>query len=483
MSSKKINLRHSPIKNDKRVDNYSRKEPIAMGDPESYATLPGVTTFRGTHWRGNSAYGTIPTNPTKLEVVWHENVGGLAGWAGVGWTGQAAIVEWPETLRQQMNMVGAKKNKDGLREVIIGALDGKIRFLDLDDGKDTRKVIDIGAPIKGSVTIDPRGYPVLYCGQGIFEVNGKTVKCGTRIISLIDHKLLFFLDGKDEFRTRNWYCFDAAPLVDAATDTMFQVGENGLFYSVQLNTTYDEETGKIKMNPKVDRWGYKSDVTTRPGVENSVAIYNHYGFFVDNSGLMICLDLNTLQPMWASPMGDDTDATTAIEQDDEGVWLYTGNEMDLRGNAGKMQMRRIDALTGEQVWKREASVSNRDFSGAFASPAIGENDLSDLVFFHISKTNKGATLYALDKKTGEPAWTEGLGVYGWSTPSLLYDENGKGYILIGSSNGKLRLMDGLTGETITSVNLKSNIEGSPAVFGNMAVASTRGGKIFGVKIS
>ena len=483
IKSKKIDLRYSAIKNDKRVDNYERKSPIAMGNPENYAQLPGVTTFRGDNWRGNSAYGLIPESPSKLEVMWNVKVGGIDSWSGVGWTGQAAIVEWPAQVREQMNLNKKKKAKDGLREVIIGALDGKIRFLDLDDGEATRESISIGAPIKGSVTIDPRGYPILYCGQGLFEVGGRTVKCGTRIISLIDHKLLLFINGQDEFRTRNWYCFDAAPIVDGATDTMFQIGENGLLYSVQLGTNYNQETGKIRLNPQVDRWGYKSAVTKRPGMENSLAIYNHYGFFVDNSGLMICLDLNNLEPVWALAMGDDTDATTAIEQDEEGVWLYTGNEMDLRGNAGKIQMRCINALTGEQRWKGEANVSNRSFAGAFASPAVGQNELSELVFFHISKTNKGATLYALDKKTGDPVWTEGLGFYGWSTPSLLYDENGRGYILIGSSNGKLRLLDGLTGKLITSIDLKSNIEGSPAVFDDMAVVSTRGGRIFGVKIS
>ena len=483
VKSKKINLRHSAIEKNKRVGSYERENPIAMGTPEDYAQLPGVTTFRGDHWRGNSAYGTIPSNPSKLSVEWSVNVGGIDDWSGVGWTGQAAIVEWPEAVRQQMNIKASKKEKDNLREVIIGALDGKIRFIDLEDGKATRKEISIGAPIKGSVTIDPRGYPILYCGQGLFEVGGRTVKCGTRVISLIDYKLLYFLDGEDKFRTRNWYCFDAAPIVDGATDTMFQIGENGLVYALNMNTDYDQETGKIKMSPKLDRWGYKSNVTTRPGMENSLAIYNHYGFFVDNSGLMICLDLNALKPIWTLNVGDDTDATTAIDQDEDGLWLYTGNEMDLRGDSGNIQMRCIDALTGKQVWKREASVSNRTLAGAFASPAVGQQGLSDLVFFHISKTSEGATLFALDKKTGKSAWQQSMGTYGWSTPSLIYDKNGKGYILIGSSNGKLRLIDGLTGKLVTSISLENNIEGSPAVYDDMAVVSTRGGKIFGVKIS
>ena len=63
--------------------------------------------------------------------------------------------------------------------------------------------------------MDPRGYPLLYVGQGIPEANGRSVDIGTRIFSLIDQSLLFFLDGDDPFAQRSWYAFDAAPLVDA----------------------------------------------------------------------------------------------------------------------------------------------------------------------------------------------------------------------------------------------------------------------------
>ncbi len=479
---KALNFRQRRYSGKAAAQDYQREPPIAMGAPDSYAALEGVTTFRGNNYRDNSAWGFVPDNAGKLTLKWSVPVSGLDDWNGVGWTGQAAIVRWPDDVLQQMNVSAAKK-KGPLTEVIIAALDGKIRFIDLMDGKRTRPEIDIGAPIKGSVTVDPRGYPLLYCGQGIFEVHGRTVKCGMRIFSLISGKPLWFLNGDDKHKLRNWYCFDAAPLIDAQTDTMLQVGENGLTYLVKLNAEYDREMGKVRVKPQVDRYGYKSNVTKRPGMENSIAVYNHYGYFVDNSGLLICLDLNTLKAIWATPTGDDTDATCAIEEDEEGVWLYTANEMDLRADAGNIQMRCYDALTGKQRWKAEAHVSNRTLAGAFASPAIGKGALGDIVFFNIAKTSQGGTLFALDKQTGKAIWKRGLGPYSWSTPALLYDKAGRGYVLIGNSGGTLRLLDGLSGETLSELELENNIEGSPSVFDNMAVVSTRGGQILGVEIS
>ena len=148
----------------------------------------------------------MPERASKLELVWSVKVGHIDDWSGVGWTGQAAVVRWPDETRKAMHIDKEKKDKPGLTEVIYAALDGKIRFLDLEDGERTRPPIDIGAPIKGSVAVDPRGYPLLYCGQGIDTVGGRAVRIGTRVFSLIDQELLFFLNGRDEMRTRKLVC-------------------------------------------------------------------------------------------------------------------------------------------------------------------------------------------------------------------------------------------------------------------------------------
>lgn len=465
---------------------YSRETPIAMPAGEDYAQVEGVLTFRGNNYRDTGAYGCVPDDASGLSIAWETRIGAIESWTGVGWTGQASIVRWPEETRLLMNINAEKKAKDGLCEVIYGALDGKIHFLDLEDGEETRDPIEIPSSIKGSVSVDPRGLPLLYCGQGIPEVDGREVQIGTRIFSLIDQECLFFLDGRDDYCLRRWYAFDSSPLIDAASDTMIQLGENGIVYTVVLNTRYDSDTGDLSIDPEVERMVYKSDVTTRPGMEDSPAVYDHYAYYTDNSGLLTCLDLNTLQAVWLGDVGDDSDATIVLEEDDGGVWLYTVCELDLNGDRGNVYCRKFNALTGEEVWNVPVKCvrSGDDNAGGFATPALGRGSLGDLVFFNVCRMeNTSGALAALDKETGEVVWYCRTGAYSWSSPVCVYDSQGRGYVIICNSKGLLRLLDGLTGEELASVDLESNIEGTPAVFDDMLVVGTRGRKIFGVKIT
>ena len=289
-------------------------DDIHMKSSDSYATLEGVTTFRGSHYRDGGAWGTIPDAPTRLTQVWEKRIHSLDEWSGVGWTGQASLVRWPEEMRRKMNIKPEKKGVDDLVEVIYATLDGHIYFLDMADGEKTRESIDIDAPIKGSLTVDPRGLPLLYCGQGIYEVEGKRVPCGTRIWSLIDQKLLYFLDGKDRAAHRGWQAFDCSPLVDAETDTMITAGENGVLYQVKLNTR--EGAGSIDVDPRVNRYTYQydKDRNGKLGTENSVAIYNHYAYFATNNGTIQCVDLNAMKLVWCFDAVDDIDASMAIER-------------------------------------------------------------------------------------------------------------------------------------------------------------------------
>ena len=474
------------VQNGERVDAYARTPEIHMGLSGEYTDVEGVTTFRGNNYRDSAAYGNIPDDPEELEIAWSVAVSQIDDWGGVGWTGQCAIVRWPEEVVRIMNVREEKKGGP-LTEVIYATLDGRVYFLDLYDGQATRPAINIGAPIKGSVTVDPRGYPLLYVGQGIPEANGHSVDIGTRIFSLIDQQLLFFLDGDDSFAQRSWYAFDAAPLVDGKTDTMLQVGENAILYLVKLNTDYDPEAGTISIDPKVDRYVFRSRVSDQPGMENSLAVYNDYGYFVDNSGLLQCVDLNTLTCVWAGDTGDDTDATIVLEEEADGtVALYTATEREHSASYDEnAYLRKINALTGEMLWKLPVKVytSEGNEGGSFATPALGKGELGDLIFAHMTRTpDDGATLMAVDKKSGEVVWRVAMGSGGWSSPVCVYDASGKGYVLVGSSSGALRLYDGRTGRIISICDLEGNIEGSPAVFEDMLVVGTRGKRIFGVRI-
>ena len=489
---KGIEVNYKIYANGEQVNTYTRETPISIADGANYASLEGVTTFRGNNYRTTGTWGTLPAGADDMAIKYSFGIGGIDEWSGVGWTGQPAIVKWDAETLKNMNINEEKKAKDGLVEVIYATLDGKIYFFDLEDGERTREPIKIGAPIKGSVTIDPRGYPLLYVGQGIAEVNGEAVKIGMRIFSLIDQTELLFINGRDKFATRGWFASDCAPIVDAASDTVIWTGENGLLYTIKLNTAYDAAVGTISIDPVIDRYWYESKVSTRPGMENSVAVYNHYAFFPDNSGLITCLDLNTMTPVWAFDAGDDTDASIVIEEAEDGnVYLYTGTEIDLSANdrgRGTVYMRCLNAMTGKEVWSQSIQADEAsDTGGSFATPALGTGSVDNMVFFTIARAindegDRYNALFALDKETGAIIWEMSTGGFAWSSPTLAFDEDGRALLFQNNSNGDLKMIDALTGEKLTSIDLGSNVEGSPAIFGDTMVVGTRGRKIYGITI-
>ena len=59
--------------------------------------------------------------------------------------------------------------------------------------------------------------------------------------------------------------------------------------------------------------------------------------------------------------------------------------------------------------------------GGFASPAMGKEHLSNLIFFNVCRTEGGGTLYAFDKQTGEIVWQKSTNRYSWSSPVLVYN--------------------------------------------------------------
>lgn len=454
--------------------------------PEEYNSIEGVTTFRGNNFRNSPSYGTVEVTEKKLEKVWSVKIGHIDEWTGVGWNGQPVIVKWTDELRKKMNIFENKINKPELKEVIYGTLDGKIYFLDLEDGQNTRNPINIGFPIKGSVCVDPRGLPLLYSGQGIEKNGGVTGKIGFRIFSLINQKMLYFINGIDKNAYRAWGAFDSVPLVDSKNDTLYECGENGILYSIKLNSNFDIASATMEINPSVTKYRYKSPLIKKLGIENSIAIYKNYGYFVDNNGYMQCVDLNTLSPVWVRNVTDDTDSTIAIDYvNDSNVFLYTACEVDHQGNGGFSYVRKVNAFTGELIWENKYQCTYSETNGgALASPVVGKNDISDLVIFNIAKSwNKnGGKLIAFDKKTGTEKWVINFNHYCWSSPVDIYTKDGKSYIIQCDSGGYMYLIEGLTGEILDKLPLGANVEGSPAIYDDMIVIGTRGQQIWGIKI-
>ncbi len=481
-----FSFKHDIIYLNETVDEYNRGSTISFPRAEDYNSIEGITSFRGNNYRNTASYGVADIKSSKLEQVWEVSIGYIDTWTGVGWTGQPAIIKWPDNTKDVMNLQPEKKMKDNLKEVVYATLDGNIYFLDLDDGSKTRAPINTGFPIKGSVSVDPRGYPLLYTGQGINSNANTQGDFKFRIFSLIDQSLLYELSGNDPYAYRNWSAFDSNTLVDPRTDTMIQAGENGIIYTAKLNTEYNETRKTISIDPEFSNYRYTSPYGAGLGVENSPVVYRNFMYFIDNTGFLQCVDLNTLSPVWAYYVNDDTDSTIVLEElSDNEVYIYTACEVDLQKDGGSSYIRKFNALTGRLLWEKSVKCHYDSYvnGGALATPAIGEYAVSHLIYFNIAKTTVGyGLLYAIDKNTGDVVWQIPQDFYSWSSPVLVYDEKGNGYLIVCDSGGKMTLYNALSGKLLDSISLGSNVEGSPAVYDNMIVVGTRGQKIIGVKI-
>lgn len=468
---------------------------IYFGSDENYTDVEGITTFRGNHYRNSAAYGTRNVIEKKLEIVWIKDIGSVSAngsyWPGVGWTGQPLIVHWDEDIRKLMNIKPEYKNTD-LVEVIYPTLDGNIYFLNLENGQPTRDPIYIGFSTKGTGMIDPRGYPILYTGQGLNQNGEKFGHHKFRIFSLIDQTELFSITGTTPEAFRLWGAFDPSPLLHKETDTLIQPGENGILYRIKMNTYFNRQTGELSVNPEITKYRYKGVFHQNIGFENSPAFYKNYLYLADNGGLLQCIDINTLEPVWIANLEDDTDATLVIEETEAGVFLYTGNEVDLRA-AGKQQpayidcqLRKFNALTGELIWEKSYKCLYQSGvnGGLLSTPVIGKNDISDIVIFSICKTTdwKSGKMVALDKKTGEEVWVRELENYSWSSPVDFLSADGKTYMIFCDFAGMMHLMDPSDGKILYSVSVGENVEASPAVYNDMVVVGTYAKKIYGVRI-
>ena len=469
------------------AEEYLNPDLIQFTMPEYYTNIEGVLTFRGNNFRNSASCGTASITEEKLTEVYRFNTGTLDHWSGTGWTGQPAIVKWDFELQQKMNLLPGKIDKEDLVEVIQGAVDGYVYFFDLEDGKPTRNKLRFGEPIKGSVTIDPRGYPILYIGQGDVKTTGRN---GYYIYSLFDFERMYYINGSDRFALMTWGAFDGNPLFDVPNDRMILNGENGLIYNIKLNTTFDLEAGMISIDPEIVKYRYNTSTMKRRSMESSPAAFANYLFTADSTGFVQCVDLMTLTPVWVRDCTDDTDASPVLdwEEENEMLALYTACGVEYQGAGGLAYIRKLNAENGDLLWEYtypcllDIAVSG----GVLATPVIGQGDMSNLAVFWVAKVRNmggGGVLVAFDKYSGEVVWETVLPCYGWSSPAAVYTDSGTGYLVVCDADSAMFLIRGATGEVLDKFRTGNNTEASPAAYGNMVVVGTRGCVMFGVRIS
>lgn len=483
------------------ADGYERTAPVSFGDSEDYFALPGIATFRGNNYRSSASYGTADVTGQTLAAVWEVETGVLPGtsWSGSGWTGQPLMVQWDRQTRSIMNLYEEKKNKEDLVEVIYATLDGNIYFLDLTDGSFTRDPLHIGLCFKGSGSLDPRGYPLLYVGAGDVNAYGKRPRM--HIISLIDGSVLFEYGDNDPLSQRHdndsWCAFDSAPLVDADTDTLIWPGENGILYTFALNTRYDAAAGTLSVAPdapvvtryRTERTGVKEYWC---GYEASASIVENYLYISENGGMFYCIDLNTMELVWAQDTLDDSNASPVFERIGEDAgYIYTAPSLHWtkdHQNEGTVSVYKLDALTGQILWQTPYEVHTEEgvSGGVQSTPLLGKpgTDLEGMLIVSVARTPDRGTgiLVALDTETGQELWRYTTDFYAWSSPTAVYTPEGKAYVLLGDTSGKLHLLDGSTGQALYTLTLNGNVEASPAIFNDMLVLGTREKKIYGIQI-
>lgn len=466
-------------------NQWSRKPSQAQTFPEPYTEVEGVLTFRGTNERSGPSYGTVDMQKYKPKIVWEKRTKSSSWGGGAGWTGQPAIVRWAPEVLASMNVKKKFLTKPDFTEVIYASLDGYVYFMELTTGEETRSPIKIGNPIKGSVSVDARGYPLLYVGEGIPE-NGSI---GFNLYSLTNQKRLLRVSGKDPFAYRTWGAFDSSAMFNRSDDTLIVGGENGLVYHLKLNTVFSPSKKSITIDPIISKYRYKIKENNYQGIENSLAVYKDLAYFADNGGSVQALNLITYTPEWSLTPVDDTDATLVLEVENGVPFLYTGTEVDKQGKSGYSYIRKINGLTGKVVWQNKyASFSQLGEhpinGGLLATPVVGKREIDNLVIFTIARygTFNGGLMVALDKKTGKEVWKLPMKNYAWSSPVDVYDQSGKAYLIQANSVGTVSVISAQDGKVLGSLNIGTNIEASPAIFNNYAVVASRGGKIYGIKL-
>ena len=438
-------------------------DPATSGQPWGDA-VEGLLTFRGNPTRTYYGRGPVPESPG---ILWYfppgpamcspSQVGEVTiNWCGTGWTGQPAVFE-----------------RDGATWVVVGAYDTAMHFLDADSGRRIVGDFDTGDIIKGSATIDPDGYPLVYFGS-------RDNKYRIVAFDRDEPEELWALDAYSVSPTRWNDDWDGAGLV--LDDYLFVGGENSRFHVVKLNRGYDGESGLATVDPELvfDAPGWDDELIAAVGgnvsIESSVAISGDTVYFANSGGLIQGWDIAGLasgEPpervfrYWA---GDDIDATLVI--DAEGM-IYAGVEYE-RGNARSAEVGQIIKLDPSRagdplVW----SVHERPRlnSGVWATPGLHRDLL-------IVPTDTGKVL-GIDTATGEVRWTKELPGPTWSSPAIVDD-----VWIQGDCRGWLRAFD-VSDTTVEPpelwrVDLRACIESTPAVWDGLVVVGTRGGWIYAV---
>ncbi|MGA7226928.1 MAG: PQQ-binding-like beta-propeller repeat protein [Acidimicrobiia bacterium] len=393
---------------------------FTIGQP--WGTTVGLTMFRGNPTRSYYGMGPVPESPT---VAWRypdnpmcssSSEGGESRvWCGMGWTGQPAVWERP----------------DGVTELIFGAYDAALHFVDADTGVDLRPKFQEGDIIKGSVTIDPDGFPLLYTGS---RDNKLRILALDRDVPTV----LWSMDASEVngIWNNDW---DSNPAI--VDDIMYEGGENSWFFAIELNRGYDGD-GKVVVDPRplVEMPGYNDELISKSGrnvsIESSVLVFDQRVYFTNSGGRVVGLDVSHVRDGEAPIVfdyyaGGDIDATMTV---DEGGMLYVAieHEPSQMGSVEKARNKEVGQLIklnpyaedDPRVWGIDLTAGDAD-SGSWSTPALYQG----VVYVNTQQGN----LLAVDAESGAILWSDEVGFHSWSSPSIV-----DGTLVTATCNGDVR---------------------------------------------
>ena len=440
-----------------------------------YATTPGAFTFRKDAVRDADFGGSVKGTPSEIVVDWAFKTDfdtretSLGTWGGgSGWTGQPLYVEWPDSCVSRFRRGDAITADFSKNEIIVGSLASRIYFINFETGKASRRPIDTSNPIKGTISLDPTLNGNLYFGQGVPAVR----PFGARVIDLYKHAVTHEFN-EDPKAQRRWGAYDSSPV--RVGQFLFRPGENGTLYKFSI------APGTLSLHSTLR---YTAGGTA-PGMESSMSVYRNYGFVGDNHGNLLCVNLNTMKPVWRYDLRDDIDATPVVCVEEGGAYVYVGCEIDLR-KEGSASFVKLDALTGKVVWSTEFTgklfaIGKKHFDGGFyATPLPGSGNCADLIFTNVVRNQSGQNgeFVAISRKDGKVVYSTPLHRYAWSSPVGFLNEKNELFVFTADCAGNAYIIEGRTGRIIVRKPVGNNFESSPVVKGNSLVVGSRGDTIY-----
>lgn len=390
------------------------------------------------------------------------SVGGEAPtrWCGTGWTGQPVVIDRPDS--------------DHL--VVFGAYDAAVHFLAGSSGDRVLPDFQTGDLIKGSATVDPDGFPIVYIGSRDNHLRALAIDrpVPTELWSL----------AADAVSPRLWNDdWDGSPLVVGGH--LLVGGENSVFHAVRLNRSFGPD-GLVRMAPELvfNAPGWDAELLEALGdrnvsIEGSVAVHQGVAWFANSGGLVQGWDVSGLAEGRAPTrvfrfwMGDDVDATVVVGPDGT---LYVAAEWERRlprarevGQIVKLDPRRAG---NPVVWSvADQTDEEGRVSGVWATPALHRDLL-------IVPTN-GGRLLGIDAATGTIRWEKSLPGPVWQSPVVVDD-----VLLQGDCHGILHAYD-VSDTTVDPpelwrVAVGGCIESTPAVWDGRIYVGARNGFFYAI---